>query len=92
VIDREIAEGVTVNPLRCGGRPCVTGTRVPTKAVRSFAEAGYGVAGIQREYPGLSPEQIADALAFEARPARERRELSRCIPAAEWMKVPSVGH
>lgn len=90
--DREIAEGVTVNPERQGGRPCITGTRIPTTAPHDFARAGYSVSQIIAEYPGLSPAQIANALAFQARPAKERRELSRCIPFEEWRDKPSVGH
>jgi uncharacterized protein (DUF433 family) len=90
--DKIVAEGVWVNPERQQGRPCIWETRITTSAIKSLARAGYGVKGIQREYPGLDCMQIARALAWEARPYAERRQLSRCIPVAEWIDKPSVGH
>lgn len=90
--DRTIAEGVSVNPERMSGQPCIEGTRILTKAVKAFAAAGYGPERIIAEYPSLTHKRIADALAWEARPVSERRSLSRCIPASEWTKQPSVGH
>ena len=90
--EKIVAEGVNVNPERQGGQPCIVGTRIPTSSIKSFAREGYSVSAIIREYPSLTPAQIADALAFEARPSAERRELSRCIPVAEWIDKPSVGH
>jgi uncharacterized protein (DUF433 family) len=59
------AQGVYVNPERMGGSPCILGTRIPTRAVKQLAKAGYDVAAIIREYPDLTPAHIADALAWE---------------------------
>lgn len=42
------------------------GTRIPVRAVREFAEAGYSVEQIIAEYPDLTPADIAAALALEA--------------------------
>lgn len=42
------------------------GTRIPIRAVREFAEAGYSVEKIIAEYPDLTPADIAAALAAEA--------------------------
>lgn len=47
----------------------IAGTRVPVEAIKSFAAAGYSTAGILREYPGLSAEDVAAALAFGAKTA-----------------------
>ncbi|MGI8477797.1 MAG: DUF433 domain-containing protein [Thermomicrobiales bacterium] len=49
----------------------VAGTRIPTSAIRSFSEAGYGVEAIIREYPDLLPADVEQALAHEA--ARRQR-------------------
>jgi uncharacterized protein (DUF433 family) len=72
MVDFSPAHGVYVNPERMGGQPCILGTRIPTRAIKRLAKAGYDVAAIIREYPGLTPAHIADALAWEIRPARIR--------------------
>jgi uncharacterized protein (DUF433 family) len=43
----------------------VAGTRISTAAIKRFHEAGYNTAQIIREYPDLTPEDIAAALAHE---------------------------
>ncbi len=43
----------------------LAGTRIPTGAIRRFAEAGYTVNQILREYPSLTREDVAAALAHE---------------------------
>jgi DNA-binding transcriptional MerR regulator len=43
----------------------VAGTRIPTRAIRRFADAGYSVGQILQEYPDLTPEDVAGALAHE---------------------------
>jgi uncharacterized protein (DUF433 family) len=45
-----------------GGAPCIAGTRIPVRAVKGFAEAGYDTAGIIEQYPSLTPEDVAAAL------------------------------
>ena len=66
------AKGVWVDPDRMSGQPCIARTRIPTFAVKQLAKAGYDIAAIMREYPDLTAENIADALAWEIRPARLR--------------------
>ena len=53
---------ITTDPLIMGGEPCIGGTRIPVRAVASFASEGVEV--IKREYPTLTDRQIADALAY----------------------------
>lgn len=50
--------------------PVVAGTRIPTAAIRRFHEAGYSVQQIIREYPTLTAEDVAAALAHEEGLAR----------------------
>lgn len=45
--------------------PVVAGTRIPTAAIRRFHEAGYSVDEIRKEYPSLTREDVAAALAHE---------------------------
>ena len=45
-----------------GGRTCIAGTRVPARAVQSFWQAGYSVAAIMAEYPGITEADVKAAL------------------------------
>lgn len=47
----------------------IAGTRIPVAAIQSFAAANYSTARILQEYPGLSPEDVAAAIAFRAKTA-----------------------
>lgn len=48
-----------------GRRPVLAGTRIPTVAVWEFHEAGYTTAGIIEQYPRLTEDDVAIAIAFE---------------------------
>lgn len=43
----------------------VSGTRIPTAAIRQFHEDGYSVSDILREYPGLTEDDVRAALEHE---------------------------
>lgn len=47
-------------------QPVLKGTRIPVAAIRSFADAGYSVERILREYPELTTADISSALAYTA--------------------------
>lgn len=50
--DRRVAHNMRV----------IAGTRIPVRAIQAFAEAGYDMPGIIREYPTLTPADVAAAL------------------------------
>lgn len=52
------------NPDILGGLPCIAGTRIPVRAIWSFYEAGYNTEEIIREYPTLTPQQVAAAISY----------------------------
>lgn len=54
---------------RRGGakNPMVAGTRIPVKTIQEFAEAGYTIDQILKEFPSLSESDISAALSY--RPA-----------------------
>ena len=70
----DVAEGVRIDPDIMGGVPCIAGTRIPTSSASELASAGFDVAGIMDEYPTLSVEQIANALAWQFRPVAVRMD------------------
>jgi len=49
--------------------PAIAGTRITVKAIKSFAEAGYTIPQIIREYPDLTEKDVKAALAYESRAA-----------------------
>lgn len=46
-------------------QPVVAGTRIPVRNIKAFAEAGYSIERIRREYPTLTREDIEAALKFD---------------------------
>lgn len=44
----------------------VAGTRIPTSAIWNYHEAGYSSEDIIKEYPRLTPQDVAAAIDFEA--------------------------
>ena len=58
------------------GKPCIKGTRIPVALILGYLAAGRDAAVIQREFPGLTPADVAacldyarDLAEFEAVPA-----------------------
>ena len=58
------------------GKPCIKGTRIPAALVLGYLAAGRDAAGIRREFPDLTAEDVAACLdyarelaEFEAAPA-----------------------
>jgi uncharacterized protein (DUF433 family) len=49
------------------GNPVVAGTRIPVRTIQEFAEAGYSVEAILKQYPSLTEGDIAAAINY--RPA-----------------------
>lgn len=46
-------------------QPVVAGTRIPIRAIKNFAEAGYSVKKIIAEYPDLTPKDVEAAIAYK---------------------------
>ena len=49
-----------------GGQPVVRGTRVTVEAICGLRESGRTVAEIVAEYPGLTADDVTDAIAYDA--------------------------
>ena len=59
-----------------GGKPRISGTRISVDLIVSYVSSGYGIKEIKRDYPHLTREQIAAALAYiEKRSAEERKSI-----------------
>lgn len=57
---------ITINPLQCGGRPCIRGMRIRVKDVLDLLAAGVQEMEILADFPYLEPEDIRAVLEFAA--------------------------
>jgi uncharacterized protein (DUF433 family) len=55
---------VVVDPAVQGGYPTVRGTRIPVDVVVAFRDHGLALDQLLAEYPGLTAEDVEDALAY----------------------------
>lgn len=46
-------------------QPVIAGTRIPVRAIKSFADAGYSIKRIIAEYPSLTRADVEAALAYK---------------------------
>ncbi|MEK7854771.1 MAG: DUF433 domain-containing protein [Acidobacteriota bacterium] len=57
---------ITIEPDKCGGRPCIRGLRIRVKDVLDLLAAGVSQKEILEDYPYLEPEDIKACLEFAA--------------------------
>ncbi len=63
----ELLSRITVNPLQCGGRPCIRGMRIRVVDILELLAAGLTSAQIVEELPDLEADDVRAALAYAAR-------------------------
>lgn len=63
----ELLERITVEPGKCGGRPCIRGTRLRVADVLELLAAGASQEEILADYPFLEADDIKAALLYAAR-------------------------
>jgi uncharacterized protein (DUF433 family) len=67
-----LLERISIDPRICGGKPCITGTRIWVSLILDFLADGMTEAELLAEYPGLPHEDLLAAIAHGAEAARER--------------------
>ena len=65
----KLLERITVQPGKCGGRPCIRGLRIRVTDILGMLSEGVSHEEILRDFPYLEPEDIKAALAYAARQA-----------------------
>ena len=60
---------ITVEPDKCGGRPCIRGLRIRVTDILGMLAEGVSHEEILRHFPYLEPDDIKAALAYAARQA-----------------------
>jgi uncharacterized protein (DUF433 family) len=57
---------ITVEPEKCGGKPCIRGMRITVRRVLEILASYRDPAEILREYPSLEEEDLQQALQYAA--------------------------
>ena len=74
---------ISMDPDVCHGKPCIKGTRIMVSVVLDYLTADESVEGVQRQYPGLTVEDVRAALAYATWLAHEEEEQPLHTVAAE---------
>jgi uncharacterized protein (DUF433 family) len=61
-----LLDRITVEPGKCGGRPCIRSLRIRVQDVLALLAAGASHAEIIEDYPDLEEQDILAALSFAA--------------------------
>jgi len=61
-----LSERITIEPGKCGGRPCIRGLRIRVKDVLGLLAAGASHQEILEDYPDLEEADILAALRYAA--------------------------
>ena len=61
-----LIERITIEPGKCGGRPCIRGLRIRVKDVLGLLAAGASHQEILEDYPDLEDADILAALSYAA--------------------------
>ena len=64
---QDLLKRITVEAGKCGGRPCVRGTRMRVVDVLQLLSSGADHAEILQDYPSLEKEDILACLEYAAR-------------------------
>jgi uncharacterized protein (DUF433 family) len=62
-----ILDRITIEPGKCGGRPCIRGYRMRVSDLLDLIAAGASREEILRDYAFLEPDDITAALTYAAR-------------------------
>jgi uncharacterized protein (DUF433 family) len=62
----ELLKRITIEPGKCGGRPCIRGMRMRVTDVLQLLSAGASHQEILQDYPDLEPEDILAAIEYAA--------------------------
>ena len=67
VAGMKLLERITVEPGKCGGRPCIRGLRVRVTDILGMLADDVPQEEILKDFPYLEPDDIKAALAYAAR-------------------------
>jgi uncharacterized protein (DUF433 family) len=62
----DLLKRITIEPGKCGGRPCIRGMRIRVQDILDMLAAGTSEDEILRDYPYLERDDIRAAVAYAA--------------------------
>jgi uncharacterized protein (DUF433 family) len=62
----EAFDRITVEPGKCGGKPCIRGMRITVRRVLELLASYPDQGAVMAEYPLLEPDDIRQAMRFAA--------------------------
>ncbi len=62
-----LLQRITIDPEKCGGRPCIRGLRVRVQDIVALLASGASREEILEDYPYLEDDDISAALQYAAR-------------------------
>jgi uncharacterized protein (DUF433 family) len=65
-MNSELLKRITVEPGKCGGRPCIRGMRMRVTDILQLLSADASYEEILQDYPDLEREDILAAIAYAA--------------------------
>jgi uncharacterized protein (DUF433 family) len=68
-MESDLLSRITIEPGKCGGRPCIRGKRMRVTDVLELLGAGASHEEILRDYPFLEPDDIFAVLRYAAQQA-----------------------
>jgi uncharacterized protein (DUF433 family) len=69
----DLFDRITVEPGKCGGKPCIRGVRITVRRVLELLAAFPDRAALLAEYPFLEPEDLQQALRYAAATVDDER-------------------
>ena len=63
----ELLKRITIEPGKCGGRPCIRGMRIRVKDVIELLAAGATIEEILEDYPDLERQDIQASILYTGR-------------------------
>jgi uncharacterized protein (DUF433 family) len=69
----DLFDRITVEPGKCGGKPCIRGMRITVRRVLELLAAHPDRAALLAEYPFLEPEDLQQALRYAAATVDDER-------------------
>ena len=70
-------EYITIEPGKCGGKPCIRGLRITVYDVLEYLASGMTQAKILQDFPDLTATDLRACLAFAA--DRERKLVATAL-------------
>ncbi len=69
----DLFDRITVEPGKCGGKPCIRGMRITVRRVLELLATYPDRAALIAEYPFLEPEDLQQALRYAAATVDDER-------------------